>query len=121
VHAAQHDSDGFLESELERRGALGYPPFSHLIRVTCSAVELAGACDAASALADLLAPPLTAQGARVLGPAALFRLRGRERQVLIVKAAARREAARAVGAAVQQLADARAHRGVSFGVDVDPQ
>jgi hypothetical protein len=41
--------------------------------------------------------------------------------VLIVKAAARREAVRAVGAAVQQLADTRAHRGVNFGVDVDPQ
>jgi primosomal protein N' (replication factor Y) len=121
VHASQHDSDGFLESELERRGTLGYPPFSHLIRVTCSAVELAGACDAADALADLLAPSLASRGARVLGPAALFRLRGRERQVLIVKAAARREAVRAVGAAVQQLADTRAHRGVNFGVDVDPQ
>jgi primosomal protein N' (replication factor Y) len=121
VHAARHDSDGFLSSELERREVLGYPPFSHLIRVTCSAVEPAGALGAASALAEVLASPLGGQGARVLGPAALFRLRGRERQVLIVKAAARREAVQAVGAAVRQLADTRAHPGVNFGVDVDPQ
>jgi primosomal protein N' (replication factor Y) len=121
VHAARHDGEGFLASELERRGALSYPPFSHLVRVTCSAVEPAAARNAASVLRDLLAPTLTGQGARVLGPAALFRLRGRERQVLIVKAAARREAVRAVGAAVQQLATARAHPGVNFGVDVDPQ
>ena len=39
VHAARHDSDGFLAGELERREALRYPPFSHLIRVVCSAVE----------------------------------------------------------------------------------
>ena len=36
VHAAAHDSDGFLAGELERRRALGYPPFSHLVRIVCS-------------------------------------------------------------------------------------
>ena len=39
AHAAHHDSDGFLAGELERREALRYPPFSHLIRIVCSAVE----------------------------------------------------------------------------------
>src|SRR5207245_10013454 len=77
VHAARHDSEGFLSSELERRAALSYPPFSQLIRITCSAVERAGACDAASALRELLASSSLGTGACVLGPAALFRLRGR--------------------------------------------
>jgi primosomal protein N' (replication factor Y) len=121
VHAARHDSDGFLGSELERRSALGYPPFAHLIRITCSAVQTAAARAAAGALAELLVAPLRSSGAQLLGPAALFRLRGRERQVLVVKAAARRESARAVGASVQQLVDLRAHPGVNFSVDVDPQ
>ena len=121
VHAARHDSEGFLSSELERRAALSYPPFSHLIRIVCSAVDLAPAGAAAGALGELLAASLLGTGARVLGPAALFRLRGRERQVLVVKAAARGEAVRAVGAAVQRLASARAHVGVNFSVDVDPQ
>ena len=39
VHAARHDSDGFLAGELERREALRYPPFSHLIRIVCAAVD----------------------------------------------------------------------------------
>jgi primosomal protein N' (replication factor Y) (superfamily II helicase) len=121
TYAARHDSDGFLASELERREALAYPPFSHLIRIVCSAVEPGPARVAASALRDRLKSSLRSCDARVLGPAALFRLRGRERQVLVVKAPARREAARAVGAAVQELALARAHAGVNFGVDVDPQ
>ena len=35
--AARHDADGFLDGELARREALRYPPFSHLIRIVCSA------------------------------------------------------------------------------------
>jgi len=121
VHAARHDSEGFLSSELERREALSYPPFSHLIRIVFSAVDLAQARAAAGALRELLALSPPGPASRVLGPAALFRLRGRERQVLVVKAAARREAVQAVGEAVQRLASARAHAGVNFSVDVDPQ
>jgi primosomal protein N' (replication factor Y) len=121
VHAARHDSEGFISSELDRREALCYPPFSHLIRIVCSAVDLAQARAAAGALRELLALSPPGPGARVLGPASLFRLRGRERQVLVVKAAARREAVQAVGEAVQRLASARAHVGVNFSVDVDPQ
>ena len=128
-----------VAGELERRRALGYPPFSHLIRVVCAAEESSRAREAATAVgAGILeclerirceapaapgsgAGPLEGAGPVVLGPAALFRLRGRERQVLLIKAARRREAVRAVGEAVQQVADARSRAGVSFSVDVDPQ
>jgi primosomal protein N' (replication factor Y) (superfamily II helicase) len=120
AHAARHDSDGFLAGELERREALRYPPFSHLIRIVCSAPESAPARAAASAVAERLGQA-TASGTSVLGPAALFRLRGQERQVLVIKAAERRPAVRAAGEAVRDVADDRAHRGVSFSVDVDPQ
>ena len=37
--AARHDADGFLDGELARREALRYPPFSHLIRIVCSAPD----------------------------------------------------------------------------------
>ena len=133
VHAARHDSDGFLAGELERRRALGYPPFSHLIRTVCSAVEPHRAQAAASALRECLSDRLPsaetsighgpARGANpvVLGPATLFRLRGRERRVLVVKATERRPAVQAVGEAVRRVADTRAHLGVNFSVDVDPQ
>jgi len=57
----------------------------------------------------------------VLGPAPLFRLRGRERQVVVVKAPLRRPAVAAVGEAVESVAGGRSHAGVSFSVDVDPQ
>ncbi len=123
THAARHDSDGFLDGELERRAALSYPPFAHLVRIVCLATEAARAQSAADAIRAQLAkaelgPTATAS---VLGPAALFRLRGRERRMLLVKTADRRASVRAIGAAVQRAARAREHAGVSFSVDVDPQ
>jgi primosomal protein N' (replication factor Y) (superfamily II helicase) len=131
--ASSHDSDGFLAEELEHRRALDYPPFSHLIRVVCAAAESQRARAAANAVRELLHAAFAGAGegaprsasapvpASVLGPAALFRLRGRERQVLVIKAVDRRAAVRAVGDAVQRVATARGYAGVNFSVDVDPQ
>jgi primosomal protein N' (replication factor Y) len=122
AHAAMHDSDGFLVGELQRRKALSYPPYSSLIRLVCAAAAADGASAAAVALAESLRSRLPA-GSALLGPATLFRLRGRERRSLVVKAApGKRESAIAqVGQAVQELAESRAHAGVSLSVDVDPQ
>jgi primosomal protein N' (replication factor Y) len=122
-HAAAHDSEGFLAGELERRAALRYPPFSHLLRIVCSAEQAPPARAAAQELREQLSRLAgeEADAAGVLGPAPLFRLRGRERQVLVVKAARRRETVRAVGEAVSRAASERRHAGVSFSVDVDPQ
>jgi primosomal protein N' (replication factor Y) (superfamily II helicase) len=110
--AARHDADGFLAAELARREALRYPPFAHLIRVVCAAEDLAAVNAAAEALHEQIGLP-------VLGPAPLFRLKGRERVQLVIKTAQRDAAVRAVGAAVDAVA--RAHRGVTLMVDVDPQ
>jgi primosomal protein N' (replication factor Y) len=107
--------------------ALSYPPFSHLIRIVCAAIRPEPAYAAASALrARLLVSESAPQssvrtGPAVLGPAALFRLRGRERQMLVLKAGERRRTVKAVGEAVAGVAAERMHRGVSFSVDVDPQ
>ena len=116
--AARHDADGFLEGELARREALRYPPFSHLIRIVCSAPELAAVRAAAQAVRAELGE---IEGAQVLGPAPLFRLRGRERAQLVVKASDRAAAVRAAGAAVDAVAADRSRRGVAYSVDVDPQ
>jgi primosomal protein N' (replication factor Y) (superfamily II helicase) len=127
AHAAQHDSDGFLDGELQRREALSYPPFAHLIRIVCSATDATRAHAAAGAIREHLRDARTTEdaaerhSASVLGPAALFRLRGRERRMLLVKAEDRRAAVAVVGAAVQRAARMRGHAGVNFSVDVDPQ
>ena len=115
--AARHDADGFLAEELERRKGLGYPPFGSLIRVVCGAADAGDALVFARELCQRLGNEIGA----VLGPAPLFRLRGRARAQLLVKSSDRPAAIRAVGAAVDELATAASKRGVSISVDVDPQ
>ena len=115
--ASRHDADGFLEGELTRREALSYPPFASLIRVVCGAEQPVDAADIAGTLAERIDPP----DATVLGPAPLFRLRGKSRSQLVVKGANRRAAIDSVGAAVEAIARTASKRGVSVSVDVDPQ
>ena len=115
--AAQHDSDGFVEAELARRRVLGYPPFGSLIRIVCSSPDASEAAAVAVRLQGLIVPA----GENVLGPAPLFRLRGRSRSQLVIKCRDRQAAVLAVGAAVDQCATDAGRRGVSVSVDVDPQ
>jgi primosomal protein N' (replication factor Y) len=118
VAAARHDADGFLAGELRRREALRYPPFSHLIRIVCSAPAAAGVIDVATTIRAQLGE---IPGATILGPAPLFRLRGRERAQLVIKGVERARAVGAAGAAVASVAGGRGARGVAISVDVDPQ
>ncbi len=115
--ATRHDADGFVADELERRRALSYPPYASLIRVVCSAEDDALAREASAAIHTELA----GLDAAVLGPAPLFRLRGRARSQLVIKATARQAAIDAVGRAVDVVAPGAARRGASVSVDVDPQ
>jgi primosomal protein N' (replication factor Y) len=113
--AAQHDSEAFVRGELRHRKALGYPPFTTMIRVVCAAVGRDSAHAAATALRERIAP------VDVLGPAPLFMLRGKSRYQLVVKSVDRAAAVAAVRAAVDAVSGDRAHREVALSVDVDPQ
>jgi primosomal protein N' (replication factor Y) len=118
--AARHDSAGFLEAELDRRRALDYPPFSHLVRVELSSAGVEAAERAARLIADRLRPALPA-GAILLGPAPRMRLRGRNRFQVLVKSAERTPAVEAVRAVVEEAATAREFGDAALSVDVDPQ
>jgi primosomal protein N' (replication factor Y) len=113
IAAARHDSIGFLEGELRRREALRYPPYGELVRIVCSSLREELALQAARELRERL----TLSDAQILGPAPLFRLRGRERAQIVIKAADRGAAVAAVTAALAQPL----HREASVSVDVDPQ
>ena len=115
--AARHDAERFLSSELERRRALLYPPYSTLIRVVCFSPDAAAPQRAAAELRARIQAP----GATVLGPAPLFLLRNRHRSQLQIKALERPEAIAAVGAAVDSLVGTKLFRDIAVSVDVDPQ
>ncbi|HSL65628.1 MAG TPA: primosomal protein N', partial [Gaiellaceae bacterium] len=113
--AARHDVAGFLAGELERRRALGYPPFRHLVRVLVSGPDLDGPM---RALLELKAGLATAD---VLGPAPVLRLRGRWRAQLVAKTDRPRAVAARAARLLAAAAPAMRRDGLTVVVDVDPQ
>jgi primosomal protein N' (replication factor Y) len=120
VHAAGHDSAGFLAEEVERRRALRYPPFSHLTRIVLKAESEGRLEQAARELAGALSP-LLPDDTDLLGPAPMFRVRNRHRRRLLLKATDREATVTAVRDTVERLAADRALRDIAISVDVDPQ
>jgi primosomal protein N' (replication factor Y) len=115
VHAARHDVAGFMAEELERRRALTYPPFCHLVRIVVSGPELA---DAMRALEEL---KFGLGGEELLGPAPLLRLRNRHRAQLVGKTDRPRALASRAAALLAAAAPAMRRAGLTAVVDVDPQ
>ncbi|HEY6835927.1 MAG TPA: primosomal protein N' [Gaiellaceae bacterium] len=112
--AARHDVPRFLADELERRRELGYPPFSHLVRVlVTSPSERAGLT-----LLDELKVGLNGE---LLGPAPLFRLRGKHRAQLVAKTDEPRRLAARTARLLAAAAPAMRRAGLTAVVDVDPQ
>ena len=87
--------------------------------MVCSAIEPAPARAAAGRVAEAVTAR-TGPATDLLGPAPLFRLRGRERFQFLLKTGERAAAVAATGAAVEAAARDRAFRDVNFSVDVDP-
>jgi primosomal protein N' (replication factor Y) (superfamily II helicase) len=113
--AARHDVERFLAGELERRRALGYPPFRHLIRIVVAGPDAAAPLQALTELRASL-------GAEdVLGPAPLLRLRGRHRAQLVAKTDRPRRLAAQAGRLLSAAAPAMRRAGLTAVVDVDPQ
>jgi primosomal protein N' (replication factor Y) (superfamily II helicase) len=115
--AARHDVDAFLAGELARREELGYPPARHLVRILVTGPDRD---DAMQALTEVAAGLADAPG-DLLGPAALFRLRGRHRAQLVVKTDRPREVASRAGRLLAAAAPAMREVDLSAVVDVDPQ
>ena len=115
TYAARHDVKGFNDGELERRLALGYPPFRHLVRIVVAGPELADAMRALEELRSGLGD------AELLGPAALLRLRGKHRAQLVGKTDRPRALATRAAALLGAAAPAMRRAGLTAVVDVDPQ
>jgi primosomal protein N' (replication factor Y) (superfamily II helicase) len=112
--AARHDVTRFLDSELERRRTLGYPPFTHLVRVVVAGPEPDAPLQALLELKEGLAGDL-------LGPAPLLRLRGRYRAQLVAKTDQPRRLAAQASRLLSAGAPAMRRAGLTAVVDVDPQ
>jgi len=114
--ARSHDYESFAARELLDRREVGYPPFTQLAHVVTSAEQAEEAWRGAEAIArSLRADPALS----VLGPAEamVFRVRGRFRVRLLVKATDGALLRRAVRAAVQTLPRVPGLRAI---LDLDP-
>jgi primosomal protein N' (replication factor Y) (superfamily II helicase) len=112
--AARHDVDRFLSGELERRRALGYPPFSHIVRIVVSGPDPDGPLQALTEVKEGLSGD-------VLGPAPLLRLRGKFRAQLVAKTDQPRALAAQASRLLSAAAPAMRRAGLAAVVDVDPQ
>ncbi|MDX6368735.1 MAG: hypothetical protein QOG93_237 [Gaiellaceae bacterium] len=112
--AARHDVDRFLSGELERRRALGYPPFSHIVRIVVSGPDPDAPLQALTEVKEGLSGD-------VLGPAPLLRLRGKYRAQLVAKTDQPRALAAQASRLLSAAAPAMRRAGLAAVVDVDPQ
>jgi primosomal protein N' (replication factor Y) (superfamily II helicase) len=113
--ASRHDVPRFLTGELERRRELGYPPFRHLVRILVTGPKEPDVMRALEEVRGGL------DGTDVLGPAPLFRLRGRHRAQLVAKTDEPRRVAGRAGQLLAAAAPAMRKAGLTAVVDVDPQ
>jgi primosomal protein N' (replication factor Y) len=116
--AVGHDHAGFAEVELDRRRSLGYPPFGRMLAVRVEGSE-AGARRTAEALGEAARAALP-DGVSMLGPApaAIERIRGKNRWHLLFRAPGHgplRKVHRALGAVAL-----RPPGGASVRFDMDP-
>jgi primosomal protein N' (replication factor Y) len=112
--AARHDVPRFLADELERRRQLGYPPFRHLVRVLVTSPSEASGL-------KLLEELRAGLDGDLLGPAPLFRLRGKYRAQLVAKTDEPRRLAARTARLLAAAAPAMRRAGLTAVVDVDPQ
>jgi primosomal protein N' (replication factor Y) (superfamily II helicase) len=115
VHAARHDVARFLAEELERRRALDYPPFAHLVRIVVTGPALEPVLRALEELKAGLGD------GDLLGPAPLLRLRGRYRAQLVAKTRRPRPLAARAARLLSAAAPNMRRAGLTAVVDVDPQ
>ena len=121
ARALEHDFDGFCTEELEFRQELGYPPFGHLAALLFSGTAEGATRDAAAQAARLLTQLKARLSLRVeiLGPAQapLYRLRGRFRHQILVKAGQRADLRRLLAAYRRERTTAT---NVREALDIDP-
>lgn len=114
------DVEGFYGSELAQREALGFPPYSRLIRVVFRAKEVEKADRASRRLAEAIRPLLPA-GADLLGPAEcpVSVISGTSRRHLILRG----ESLGSIHGALTRALEVyhlEADRSVRMEIDVDP-
>jgi primosomal protein N' (replication factor Y) len=114
--AVEHDAEGFLTAELQKREALGLPPTRRAVTITCSHPEQGRAMDLARRFAKLHHREVTLLGP---APAVIAKVRGRYRIQLLATAKQAQTLQEWLDGAVA-LRRSSQSTGVRVAIDVDP-
>jgi primosomal protein N' (replication factor Y) len=104
-----------MAGELERRRALGYPPFRHLLRVVVTGP------DQDAPLRALARSPRVSRARSCSAPRRCCDCAGRFRAQLVAKTSEPRRVAARAGRLLAAAAPAMRRAGLTAVVDVDPQ
>ncbi len=122
--AARQDYRGFFEREIESRRALGFPPFSRLVKFSFSSADEGELLRATARFAEALVSRAGVAGVAIdrLGPAPcpIPFLRGKHRRQLLVKTGQVRRVSRLMAAWENEQARFGLPSKVKITVDVDP-
>lgn len=120
ISAAQHDTEGFWEKELELRQALEYPPYKKIALLVYRGKLEKKVQETAEKAGEILRRLSEKNKVEVVGPApaGIFKLRGHYRFQILLKAAQ----AQAIRGAIQTLdSKMEVPSGLFRVVDIDPQ
>jgi primosomal protein N' (replication factor Y) len=126
IAASRHDFEGFFRVEIKKRHLLGYPPYSHLIRILLTGNTEEKVIEEIRVLGTLAQQEIIAySSARIelLGPAPALipRLKNKYRWQIIVKGNNLEIIRRVVDAAVSSFIQKQASKSaVNVNLDVDP-
>ena len=125
--AKEHDSDGFLTAEFERRRERAFPPFTHLVLLRIDGSKERETVEFASMLTEWCrescARIATAEnGLKLVGPAPapIERIRERYRYQILLTSTRRADGQRVIRELFARLDDTKISSQVHVSVDVDP-
>ncbi len=117
-YAVNHDIEGFLADELDRRKEYGYPPFCRLVRIVLSAPNERLFAGWAQGIAEGLR---SMEVGTVLGPTRLLRINNRDRVQVLVKTRNPGPVVHSYRAFMRRNATAASKQNIRVVIDVDPQ
>ncbi len=122
-YAINHDYEGFFEKELSFRRELNYPPFARITSVLLKGNDPKKVQRTITELSLILKQMIKGKGIELLGPvpAPVSRIRGKYRQVMLIKAKEISLIRKTLIAAIEKLKTKTSLSGIDIVIDVDPQ
>ncbi len=122
-YAIKHDYEGFFDKEVSFRKELNYPPFSRLTSVLLKGNDAKRVQKTIHGLSLILNQMIKGKGIDLLGPvpAPVSKIRGKHREVMLIKAKETGLIRKTLIAAIEKLKTETSLSGIDIEIDIDPQ